>query len=46
MKEFTVKDLVWTRPPRQFTISDEEITIPPQKKTNLHEIHPKSYNYF
>lgn len=23
MKEFTVKDLVWTRPPRQFTISDE-----------------------
>lgn len=27
MKEFTVKDLVWTRPPRQFTISDEEITI-------------------
>ncbi|HEP1840371.1 TPA: DUF1349 domain-containing protein [Streptococcus suis] len=35
MKEFTVKDLVWTRPPRQFTISDEEITITTEPKTDL-----------
>lgn len=32
MKEFTVTDLLWPRPPRHFAISDEEITIPPQKK--------------
>lgn len=29
MKKFTVTDLLWPRPPRQFAISDEEITIPP-----------------
>ncbi len=43
MKEFTVKDLVWTRPPRQFTISDEEITITTEPKTDLWQ---KTYYHF
>lgn len=43
MKEFMVKDLVWTRPPRQFTISDEEITITTEPKTDLWQ---KTYYHF
>ncbi|MFX3695357.1 DUF1349 domain-containing protein, partial [Streptococcus suis] len=43
MKEVTVKDLVWTRPPRQVTISDEEITITTHPQTDLWQ---KTYYQF
>ncbi|MFX3972869.1 DUF1349 domain-containing protein, partial [Streptococcus suis] len=43
MKELTVTDLVWTRPPRQLTISDEEINITTNTQTELWQ---KTYYHF